>query len=117
MDNAIVTSILILFIIAIIEIVSLFCKPVKSSEKISFAAVVPIFPYDKNLRIHLEEIKRNLSDNSYTVEKIIIINYGATYEQLEICKDFCYQNPDAIMTDPASLEKILSKIFAFNHKT
>lgn len=116
MDKIIATSLLVLFVIAIIEAVSLFCKP-HHLKKLSFAAVVPVFPDDKNLRLRLDDLNRKLSSSSYCIEEIIIINYGATYEQLEICKQFCYENPNAIFTDPASLEKILSKTFAIERKT
>lgn len=117
MDKIIITSIFILCIIALIEIVSLFCKPSQYVKKLSFAAVVPLFPKDTDLRLRLDDLNKKLSSGSYYIEKIIIINYGATLEQLEICEQFCYENPNAIITDPASLEKILSKTFAIEHKT
>ncbi len=117
MDNIIVTSLLVLAVIAIIEAVSLFYKSSRRVQKLSFAAVVPIFPDDENLRERLEYLGEKLSSGSYYIEEIILINYGATVEQLEICREFCYENRNAVLTDPASLEKILSKTFAINHKT
>ncbi|MBQ8296310.1 MAG: hypothetical protein IJX77_00840 [Ruminococcus sp.] len=117
MDNVIVTSVLILAVIAVIEGVSLFYKSSRRVKKLAFAAVVPVFPDDDDLRERLEYLGDKLSGGSYYIEEIIIINYGATIEQLEICGRFCYENRNAILTDPASLEKILSKTFAIERKT
>lgn len=117
MDKIIITSLFVLCVIALIEIVSLFCKPSHYVRKLSFAAVVPVFPKDTDLRQRLDDLSHKLSSGSFYIEEIIIINYGATLEQLEICEQFCYENPNAILTDPASLEKILSKTFAIEHKT
>lgn len=116
MDKLIITSLIVLAVIALIEIISLFCKP-HQSKRLSFAAVIPIFPNDSTLRCRIDALSRKLSDPSYYIEEIIFINYGATYEQLEICEQFCYENTNAIITDPASLEKILSKTFAIENKT
>lgn len=117
MDKIIITSVLILAIIALIEAVSLFYKASCRISRISFAAVIPVFPDDSDLRERLQYLSEKLSCGSYYIEEIIIINYGATVQQLEICRAFCYENKNAILTDPASLEKILSKTFAIEHKT
>lgn len=117
MDNIIVVSLLILAVIAVIEAVSLFYKSSHRVSKLSFAAVIPVFPDDSDLRERLAYLGEKLSCGSYYIEEIIIINYGATIEQLEICREFCYENRNAVLTDPASLEKILSKTFAIEHKT
>lgn len=117
MDKIIVTSVLILAVIAVIEAVSLFYRASHRVSKLSFAAVVPVFPDDSDLRERLAYLGEKLSCGSYYIEEIIIINYGATVEQLEVCRAFCYENKNAILTDPASLEKILSKTFAIERKT
>lgn len=117
MDNIIITSVLILIVIAVIETVSLFCKPSSTTNKLSFAAIIPIFPYDTDIRLKLNDLNKKLSNDSYCIKEIVILNYGATFEQLEVCRQFCYENSNAIITDPASLEKILSKTFAIEHKT
>lgn len=117
MDNIIITSVLILAVIAVIEAVSLFYKASHRVSKLAFAAVIPVFPNDDELRERLEHLNEKLSCGSYYIEEIIILNYGATTEQLEICRQFCYENQSAVLTDPASLEKILSKTFAIEHKT
>lgn len=115
MDKIIAVSLLILLTITAIEAISLFVRP-RRIKKLSFAAVIPIFPKDSDLRNRIDALNRKLTDHSYYIEEIIFINYGATYEQLEICEQFCYENPNAVITDPASLEKILSKTFAIDHE-
>ncbi|MCD8187662.1 MAG: hypothetical protein LUD57_03435 [Ruminococcus sp.] len=117
MDNIIVTAVVVLAAIAVIEAVSLFYKASRRVRKLAFAAVVPVFPNDGDLRERLEYLSEKLSCGSYYIEEIIIINYGATTEQLEICCGFCYENKNAVLTDPVSLEKILSKTFAIARKT
>ncbi len=116
MDNIIVTSLLVLAVIAVIEAVSLFCTS-RRTVKLAFVAVVPVFPDDTDLRERLAYLEEKMSGSSCCIEEIIIINYGASVEQLEICRQFCFENPAAVITDPAGLEKILSKTFAIERKT
>lgn len=116
MSSAIITAVLILGVIAVIEGVSLFYKSGRRVEKLSFAAVVPVFPKDENLRERLTYLERKLSSGGGCIEEIIIIDYGATVQQLEICRLFCYEHANAVLTDPAGLEKILSKTFAIGSK-
>lgn len=117
MDNIIVTSLLVLAVIAAIEAVSLFCSASRRTVKLSFAAVIPVFPDDTDLRERLACLEEKMSGSFCCIEEIIIINYGASAEQLEICQQFCFDNPAAVITDPAGLEKILSKTFAIERKT
>ncbi len=116
MDNVIAAAVIVLVIITAIEGVSLFYKSSHRAVSMSFAAVLPVFPEDGELRRKLEYLSRKLSDDTYFAEEIILINYGATVHQLEICREFCDENENAIITDPASLEKILSKTFAIERK-
>ncbi len=116
MDIVIAAAVIVLVIIAVIEGVSLFYKSSHRTVSLLFAAVLPVFPDDDNLRRKLEYLSQKLSDDTYFAEEIILINYGATVYQLEICREFCDENENAILTDPASLEKILSKTFAIERK-
>lgn len=116
MDKIIITAVIILAVITVIEAVSLFYKASRRVKKLAFAAVIPVFPHDTDLRERLDYLGEKLSCGSYYIEEIIMINYGATAEQLEICRSFCYENPNAVITDPASLEKILSETFAIAEK-
>lgn len=116
MNTTIIVSVLILTVIAVIEAVSLFYKSKHRIKKLAFAAVVPVFPDDGDLRQRLDYLSDKLSGGAYYIEEIILINYGATAGQLEICREFCDENKNAVLTDPASLEKILSKTFAIVRK-
>lgn len=117
MDKVTVTSVIILAVIAVIEGVSLFCGSAGRKRKLTFAAVIPVFPEDDDLRERLEYLTRKLSGGACSAGSIIIVNYGAAIGQLEICELFCSENPNAFITDPAGLEKILSKTFAIERKT
>lgn len=116
MDSIIITAVFVLAVIAIIEAVSLFAGTRRKPCRLAFAAVVPVFPQDNELRFRLAELERRLSDGSFYIEEIILIDYGAGMGQMEICRRFCSEYPNAVMTDPAGLEKILSKTFAINLK-
>lgn len=116
MDSIIVIAVLVLAVIVVIEAVSLFYRASHRVSRLAFAAVVPVFPDDSDLRERLVYLEEKLSGGSYYIEEIILINYGASPEQLEICHSFCDDNANAVLTDPASLEKILSKTFAIERK-
>ncbi|MBE6862107.1 MAG: hypothetical protein E7497_04310 [Ruminococcus sp.] len=116
MDNVIAAAVIVLAVITSIEAVSLFYRSSHRAVNLSFAAVLPVFPDDINLRRKLDYLRQKLSDNTYFAEEIILVNYGATVYQLEICREFCDENENAILTDPASVEKILSKTFAIERK-
>lgn len=117
MDNIIVTTLLVLGVIALIEAVSLFGSRYFEGADAVGALVIPVLPDDEELYIKLETLSRKMSSGKLCIDEIILVNYGATQPQLEICRRFCYEHSNMVFTDPASLEKILLKTFAINGKT
>ena len=73
MDNIIVTSLLVLAVIAVIEAVSLFCSSSRRRVKLAFAAVLPVFPDDTDLRERLAYLEEKMSGGSCCIEEIINI--------------------------------------------
>lgn len=117
MDGIMVTAVFVLAVIAVIEAVSLFCKTSEIKWDKVFAVTVPVFPHTENIYGKLEYIAGELSDFHSGGIRIIIVNYGMTTAQNEDCRAFCFENASAVITDPADVEKILSKTFAIERKT
>lgn len=117
MDGIMVTAVFVLAVIAVIEAVSLFCKTPAVRWERTFAVTVPVFPETENIFGILEHIAGELSDFHSGGISIIIVNYGMTTAQNEVCRAFCFENPSAVITNPADVEKILSKTFAIERKT
>jgi hypothetical protein len=116
MDIIIVAALVMLAVIIITETVCLFRREPKITAEELFAAVIPVFPYDNDFAVKLEYLNEKISCGSFRAETIILIDYGADIEQLEVCREFCRNNSAAVMTDPDGLEKILSKTFAIRYK-
>lgn len=114
MDMAIVISVMILIFIVVLEFVSLFRSRSCNENVLDFAAVIPVFPADGNLSLRLECLSEKIACGQCHAEEIILIDYGASPEQLEMCRRFCLDNPCAVIADSAEVEKILSKTFAID---
>lgn len=117
MDGIIVTAVIVLAVIAVIEAVSLFCKPHSIKAEHIFAVTVPVFPETENIYGRMEYIAGELAGFHCGKIRIIIVNYGISAAQLEDCRAFCFDYPSSVITDPAGVEKILSKTFAISSKT
>lgn len=117
MDLAIVIAVMILAFITVLELVNLFRSKSCSENILDFAAVIPVFPTDDNLSTRLNCLNEKIACGHCHAEEIILINYGALPEQLEICRNFCNENRCAIIADSSEIEKILSKTFAIDMKT
>lgn len=112
MDMTIVISVMILAFIVVLEFVFLFRSKSCNEDLLDFVAVVPVFPADRNLPERLSCLSEKIACGQCRIEEIILIDYGATSEQLEICRRFCLDNPCAVIADSAEIEKIMSKTFA-----
>ncbi|MBE6855983.1 MAG: hypothetical protein E7500_00960 [Ruminococcus sp.] len=117
MDSIIVTTLLVLGVIALIEAVSLFGSRYYEGTDAVGVLVIPVLPDDSGLYTKLENLSRKLSSGKLCTDEIILVNYGATQPQLEICRRFCYEHSNTVFTDPAGLEKILLKTFAIERET
>lgn len=102
--TAIVVSVVILVIIAGIEIVCLFgCSKLKVKNP-SVTVALPVYSNDKKLSEKLEYMGILLDDCSIGIENLILLDCGASNEQLEACKLFCRKYPTVILTIPELIE-------------
>jgi len=116
MDMTIVISVMILIFIVVLEFVSLFRSRSCNDNILDFVAVVPIFPTDSNLSERLGCLAEKIACGQCHAEEIILIDYGASSEQLEMCQRFCLDNPCAFVVRSDEAEKIFSETFAIDTK-
>ena len=106
MDVIIITAALILAVIAVIGAVSLFIA-LPSEAAPAYAAVLPVFSGDESLPERLEY----LSMKGCGRRRVILVDYGATAQQAELCRRFVHSSPDAVFITSSDLEKLFSEIF------
>lgn len=116
LDKAILASIIILSVISVAELACLFFCAALREKKPPIAAVVPVFRGDSSLADTLDFYGGLLSQGTSCIDRLILVNYSADAQQLVMCREFCAAFTDAFLIDPAELEKILSKTFAFEDK-
>ena len=85
MDGIIITAALVLAVIAVIGAVS----------------------GDERLPERLEY----LSMKGCGRRRVILVDYGATAQQAELCRRFVHSSPDAVFITSSELEKLFSEIF------
>lgn len=116
MDMTIVIAVMVLIFIVVLEFVSLFRSRSCNDNILDFAAVVPVFPTDDKLSLRLDFLSEKIACGQCHIEEIILIDFGASPEQLEICRRFCLDNPCAVITRYDDSEKIFSETFAIDMK-
>lgn len=116
MDMTIAVSVMILIFIVVLEFVSLLRSRSCNENILDFAAVVPVFPEDENLSVRLDCLSEKIACGQCHAEEIILIDFGASPEQLEICRRFCLDNPCAVIAVSEDAEKIFSETFAIDMK-
>lgn len=116
MDMTIVVSVMILVFIVVLEFVSLFRSRSCNDNILDFVAVIPLFPTDDNLPLRLECLSEKIACGQCHAEEIILIDFGASPEQLGICRRFCLDNPCAVIVRYDEEEKIFSEMFAIDMK-
>lgn len=117
MDMTIAVFVMILAFIVVLEFVFLFRSRSCNEDLLDFVAVVPVFPEDRNLPERLGCLSEKIACGQCRIEEIILIDYGATPEQLEICRRFCLDNPCAAIAEFSQFEKIIAKTFAIDRIT
>ncbi|MCM1133870.1 MAG: hypothetical protein NC340_10425 [Ruminococcus flavefaciens] len=106
MDMIIITVAVILAVIALIEIIALFSFPTDNAPP--YVTVLPVFADDRNFQQRLEYILQKGCGRT----NIIIVNYSANDSQLELCRQFVEDNPDAVFISCTELQKYFAETFA-----
>ncbi|MDO4864672.1 MAG: hypothetical protein Q4A05_10935 [Ruminococcus sp.] len=106
MDGIIITAAVILAVISIIEVVTFFlAMPSRSAP--AYASVLPVFEGDEKLRERLEY----LSMKGCGRKRVILVDYTATPEQAELCRQFVHSSPDAVFIRCSELEDYFKGMF------
>ncbi|HBB72480.1 MAG TPA: hypothetical protein DCZ71_07745 [Ruminococcus sp.] len=111
MDTALITAAAVLAVIAAAEIICLFLLPCRDVSPL-YAEILPVFSEDDLLPQRLDCLA--LRSGGRTA--LIIVDYSATEQQLELCRQFCSNEPDCTIISAGELEKILLKTFAIPEK-
>lgn len=116
MDLTIVISVILLVFIVVLEFISLFRSKSCNENILDYVVAVPLLPDDSNLSIRLDCLSEKIACGQCHAEEIILIDFGASPEQLEICHRFCLEYPCAVIACSEEIEKIFSEMFAIDTK-
>ena len=109
MDGVIITAAVILAVIALIEIVTLFCA--KPFGKPVYIAIIPVFAEDSDLPLKLERLALR------SLPTAILLDISATEKQLQICRQFVRDNPAAEIVPYSEFENYLAHTFGIEKNT
>ena len=106
MDGIIITAAVILAVISLIEVITFFvAMPSRSAP--AYISVLPVFPGDDKLRDRLEY----LSMKGCGRRRVVLVDYSATPDQAELCRQFVHSSPDAVFLPSSELEEFFRSIF------
>ncbi len=111
MIELIITSVVVLAVIAIIEIVTLFFT-LPADDAPPYVTVLPVFHGDNLFESRLEYLMQKTCGRG----NIILVDYSADEYQRDLCNRFINNNPDAVFIPYSELESHLSAVFCGNQK-
>lgn len=109
MEPAVIISIAVIVIIAVVEVYCLFVCSKLRGKSYPMTAAVPVFSDDEELMDRLSYLDTLLTDGEAYIGRVLLIDCGATPAQLELCRQFCEEFPAAVLTDMDGLEISLRK--------
>lgn len=114
MDLIIVISVIILLFIVVLEFIGIFHGKSCNENILDYAVIVPVFSSDSNFSIRLDCLSEKIACGHCHAEEIILIDFDASSEQLELCKRFCLEYPCALIACSKDIEKIFYETFAID---
>lgn len=101
MDSFTVTVLVIFGLIAVVEAAHLLIKIPVSNNNVLGYTIVTVLNSEDDVSLRIDNLLHRLrwTDDEF-VRKIILIDYGMTYEQLAICEEYCTENPILEVTKP-----------------
>lgn len=114
MDLTIIISVILLVFIVTLEFVSLFHSKSCNENILDYAVTIPLLPDDVNLSVRLDCLSEKIACGQCHADEIILIDFGATSEQLAMCRRFCLEYPCTVIVSSKEeeIKKIFSEIFA-----
>ena len=114
MDTPILISVIVLTSIAAVEMFCLCLCRGCGAKRPPLTTVLPVFPSDDTLENSLCYMRDCMLKSTFPIERILLIDYGMTDAQKELCGEFCRDFHEASTILPEELEKILSETFAIS---
>ncbi|WP_028520246.1 hypothetical protein [Ruminococcus flavefaciens] len=113
METAEITALTVVFFIAAVEVCCFFVISKLRGRSYPLCVVMPVFAEDSELPQRLDYIGSLVEEGSVLAENILLIDYGGTAEQIELCRDFCTSHHAAEMILPEEIEKSMKKYLHF----
>jgi len=115
MDKAVMITIVVLAGISVAEIICLFfCSKLKT-DILPIIAVIPVRSSDDLFPQRLEFLGELMMRNSRPFDFAVLVDYGASSTQDELCTEFCRSFPQAAYVKVDELKTILAdKYTAFS---
>jgi len=110
METPEITAIIVVAVIAAAELICLFIFSRHSGKSYPLYSAVPVFADDKELSERLDYLSTLIEDGSLIADTILLIDYSASTEQLQLCSEFCQRYHSAEIIIPDEIEEKLKKI-------
>ncbi len=111
MDIALVISLIVLAVIAVIEIICLFFCSKLRTDILPITAVIPVTAEDTKLTERLDFLEELITRSTRPFDIAVLVNYGASPEQSAVCISFCAAHTQVSFVSPTELEVILKETF------
>ena len=108
MGTAEIIAVTVVGVIAAAEIFCLYLCSKHKKKSYPLCAVIPLYAEDKELFHRLGHIGSLIEDGDTFISHILLIDYGCTDEQLEVCSEFCRRYHAAELAAPEDIEEYMS---------
>ena len=102
-------AIIVVAVIAAAELICLFVYSKHRGKSYPLFTVLPLFTDDTELSERLEYLSSLIEDGSLIADTILLIDYGGSAEQLQLCSEFCDRYHSAELISPEDIEAYLKK--------
>ena len=82
-------AIIVVAVIATAELICLFIFSKHTGKSYPLCTVIPVLAADTELSERLEYLSSIIEDGSLIADTILLINYGGSAEQIQLCSEFC----------------------------
>lgn len=89
METAEIAAIIVVGVIAAAEIFCLFICSRLKGKRYPICCVIPVFDDDDELSQRLDYIASLIEDGSSLIETVLLIDFGGSDCQLQLCSEFC----------------------------
>lgn len=113
MEKADIIAVVVVTVIAAAELLCLFLCSKLRRRSYPLCAALPVTAQDKELSQRLEYIASLIEDGSSSIDTVLLVNIGASQEQLQLCREFCNTYHAAELIKTEDMEEKLKKYLHF----